>query len=55
MSIEMKIYAVPNGKRYQDWDEVFKNSQQIEFTSFNTGTIYGALKNYVHLLQGMQN
>jgi len=43
----MNIYTVPNGKRYQNWGAVFKNSRQMEFTSFNTGTIYGALKNYV--------
>lgn len=43
----MNIYTVPNGKRYQNWNDVFKNSQQMKFTPFNTGTIYGALKNYV--------
>ena len=47
MSIEMTIYPIPNGKQYQNWNDVFNNSQQMKFTSFNTGTIYGALKNYV--------
>ncbi|MCP4130104.1 MAG: MBL fold metallo-hydrolase [bacterium] len=43
----MNMYSVPSGKEYVNWDDVFKESQQMAFTSFNTGNISGALKNYI--------
>lgn len=43
----MHIFAAPIAKRFQSWHDVFKDSRQMAFTAFNTGTIYGALKNYV--------
>ena len=41
----MNIYHVPKGKSYGDWQEVFTDSQPMQWGAFNTGYIYGALKN----------
>src|SRR5210317_418184 len=41
----MNIYHVPKGKSYADWQEVFTDSQPMQWGAFNTGYIYGALKN----------
>jgi len=45
----MQAYQMPNGKQYKNWREVFKDSQKMVFTAFNTGTIYGALKIYTQV------
>jgi glyoxylase-like metal-dependent hydrolase (beta-lactamase superfamily II) len=43
----MNVYIVPEGKHYHTWDDVLKDAQQMKFTAFNTGSIYGALEHYV--------
>ena len=42
----METYQVPNGKLYHDWQAVFDDAQPLLWTAFNTGYIFGALKNY---------
>jgi hypothetical protein len=44
-SERLSIYDVPKGKTYGDWQEVFADSQPMQWGGFNTGRIYGALKN----------
>jgi hypothetical protein len=44
---QMNVYIVPEGKHYHTWDDVLKDAQQMKFTAFNTGSIYGALEHYV--------
>ena len=41
----MQVHQLPEGKRYDDWSEVFADAQPLPWTAFNTGYIYGALKN----------
>lgn len=41
----METYEAPNGKSYSDWQAVFDDAQPLPSTAFNTGYIYGSLKN----------
>ncbi len=42
----METGNVPSAQKYQNWDDVFKNSQQMTFRPLNTGSIYSSLKPY---------
>jgi glyoxylase-like metal-dependent hydrolase (beta-lactamase superfamily II) len=41
----MAIHNVPDGKSYHDWQAVFDHARPMPWAAFNTGYIYGALKN----------
>lgn len=41
----MTANEAPKGMSYRDWQAVFDDGQPLPWTAFNTGHIYGALKN----------